>query len=206
MKKIVLASGNGGKLREFSAMFSRHFNDQPIEIIPQNQLNVREAEETGLSFVENAILKARNASRQTGLPALADDSGIEVDALNGAPGIYSARYAQRCGYQGAEQGDAANNAMLLQALTGVASEQRSARFQCVLVYLRHADDPTPQVFQGSWEGHIVLQPDGNEGFGYDPLFYVDSEQCTAAALTKEQKNRISHRGVAMKKLMANIRF
>jgi len=206
MKKIVLASGNGGKLREFSAMFSRHFNDQPIEIIPQNQLNVREAEETGLSFVENAILKARNASRQTGLPALADDSGIEVDALNGAPGIYSARYAQRCGYQGAEQGDAANNAMLLQALTGVASEQRSARFQCVLVYLRHADDPTPQVFQGSWEGRIVLQPDGNEGFGYDPLFYVDSEQCTAAALTKEQKNRISHRGVAMKKLMANIRF
>ena len=206
MKKIVLASGNGGKLREFSAMFSRHFNDQPIEIIPQNQLNVREAEETGLSFVENAILKARNASRQTGLPALADDSGIEVDALNGAPGIYSARYAQRCGYQGAEQGDAANNAMLLQALTGVASEQRSARFQCVLVHLRHADDPTPQVFQGSWEGHIVLQPDGNEGFGYDPLFYVDSEQCTAAALTKEQKNRISHRGVAMKKLMANIRF
>jgi len=206
MKKIVLASGNGGKLREFSAMFSRHFNDEPIEIIPQNQLNVREAEETGLSFVENAILKARNASRQTGLPALADDSGIEVDALNGAPGIYSARYAQRCGYQGAEQGDAANNAMLLQALTGVASEQRSARFQCVLVYLRHADDPTPQVFQGSWEGHIVLQPDGNEGFGYDPLFYVDSEQCTAAALTKEQKNRISHRGVAMKKLMANIRF
>lgn len=206
MKKIVLASGNGGKLREFSAMFSRHFNDQPIEIIPQNQLNVREAEETGLSFVENAILKARNASRQTGLPALADDSGIEVDALNGAPGIYSARYAQRCGYQGAEQGDAANNAMLLQALTGVVSEQRSARFQCVLVYLRHADDPTPQVFQGSWEGHIVLQPDGNEGFGYDPLFYVDSEQCTAAALTKEQKNRISHRGVAMKKLMANIRF
>ena len=206
MKKIVLASGNGGKLREFSAMFSRHFNDQPIEIIPQNQLNVREAEETGLSFVENAILKARNASRQTGLPALADDSGIEVDALNGAPGIYSARYAQRCGYQGAEQGDAANNAMLLQALTGVASEQRSARFQCVLVYLRHADDPTPQVFQGSWEGHIVLQPDGNEGFGYDPLFYVDSEQCTAAALTKEQKNRISHRGVAMKKLTENIRF
>lgn len=206
MKKIVLASGNAGKLREFSAMFSRHFNDQPIEIIPQNQLNVHEAEETGLSFVENAILKARNASRQTGLPALADDSGIEVDALNGAPGIYSARYAQRCGYQGAEQGDAANNAMLLQALTGIASEQRNARFQCVLVYLRHADDPTPQVFQGSWEGHIVLQPDGNEGFGYDPLFYVDSEQCTAAALTKEQKNRISHRGVAMKKLTENIRF
>ncbi|WP_419812518.1 RdgB/HAM1 family non-canonical purine NTP pyrophosphatase [Bacterioplanoides sp.] len=206
MKKIVLASGNAGKLREFSAMFAEHFADQAIEVIPQNQLNVTEAEENGLSFVENAILKARNAAQQTGLPALADDSGIEVDALNGAPGIYSARYAQRAGYQGDESGDAANNAMLLEALTAVAKEQRTARFQCVLVYMRYADDPTPQVFQGSWEGHIVLNPEGHEGFGYDPLFFVASEQCTAAELSKEHKNRISHRGVAMQKLMAGIKL
>ncbi|UTW48461.1 RdgB/HAM1 family non-canonical purine NTP pyrophosphatase [Bacterioplanoides sp. SCSIO 12839] len=206
MKKIVLASGNAGKLREFSAMFANHFSEQAIEVIPQNDFNVTEAEENGLSFVENAILKARNAAQQTGLPALADDSGIEVDALNGAPGIYSARYAQREGYRGEESGDAANNAMLLQALKEVPDAQRTARFQCVLVYMRHANDSTPQVFQGSWEGRIVLNPEGHEGFGYDPLFFVESEQCTAAALSKEHKNRISHRGTAMQKLMADIKL
>ena len=206
MKKIVIASGNAGKLREFSAMFSSHFADQQIEVIPQNQFNVEEAEENGLSFVENAIIKARNAARQTGLPALADDSGIEVDAINGAPGIYSARYASRANYQGDESGDAANNAMLLQALQDVPEQQRTARFQCVLVYMRHADDPTPQVFQGSWEGRIVLNPEGHEGFGYDPLFLVESENCTAAELSKEHKNRISHRGQAMQQLIKHIKL
>lgn len=202
MKKIVLASGNAGKLREFSALFSQHFADQQIELIPQNQLNVEEAEETGLSFVENAILKARNAARQTGLPALADDSGIEVDAIQGAPGIYSARYAQRSGYDGEESGDSANNAMLLQALKDIPDTGRSARFQCVLVYMRHADDPTPQVFQGAWEGRIVRDPEGQQGFGYDPLFFVESEGCTAAELSKERKNQLSHRGQAIKQLLA----
>jgi len=206
MKKIVIASGNAGKLREFTALFASHFAEQAIEVLPQSQFQVEEAEENGLSFVENAIIKARNAARQTGLPALADDSGIEVDALQGAPGIYSARYAQRSGYQGNEQGDGANNAMLLDALKSVPASERTARFQCVLVYMRHAEDPTPQVFQGSWQGRIVDQPDGHEGFGYDPLFWVDSEQCTAAALSKEHKNRISHRGVAMQKLIQSIQF
>lgn len=202
MKKIVLASGNAGKLREFSALFSEHFSDQQIELIPQNQLNVEEVEETGLSFVENAILKARNAARQTGLPALADDSGIEVDALQGAPGIYSARYAERSGYQGEESGDSANNAMLLKALKDIPETGRSARFQCVLVYMRHADDPTPQVFQGAWEGRIVRNPEGQQGFGYDPLFFVESEGCTAAELSKERKNQLSHRGQAIKQLLS----
>lgn len=206
MKKIVLASGNAGKLREFSAMFSSHFAEQQIEVIPQNDLAVTEAEENGLSFVENAIIKARNAAQQTGLPALADDSGIEVDAIQGAPGIFSARYASRENYQGEEIGDAANNAMLLQALAGVAEDQRTARFQCVLVYMRHADDPTPQVFQGSWEGRVVINPEGQEGFGYDPLFFVTSENCTAAELSKEHKNRISHRGQAMQQLIQHIKF
>jgi XTP/dITP diphosphohydrolase len=196
--KIVLASGNAGKLREFAAMFSQHFADQQVELIAQNELQVAEAEETGLSFVENAILKARNAAAQTGLPALADDSGLEVDALHGAPGIYSARYASDA--DGFGSGDGANNAKLLQALENVPEQQRSARFQCVLVYMRHANDPTPQVFQGSWEGRIALGADGNEGFGYDPLFFVPSEGCTAAALTKVRKNELSHRGQAIQEL------
>lgn len=189
--KIVLASGNTGKLREFMTLFETHFSDKNIEVITQKELNVTDAEETGLSFVENAIIKARNASQITGLPALADDSGIEVDALNGAPGIYSARYS------GA--GDQANNTKLLTELAGVQFEQRSARFQCVLVYLRHATDPTPQIFQGTWEGRILEQASGVNGFGYDPIFYVPSEGCSAAELTKEHKNRISHRGQAMLK-------
>lgn len=189
--KIVLASGNTGKLREFMTLFETHFSDKNIEVITQKELNVTDAEETGLSFVENAIIKARNASQITGLPALADDSGIEVDALNGAPGIYSARYS------GA--GDQANNTKLLTELAGAQFEQRSARFQCVLVYLRHATDPTPQIFQGTWEGRILEQASGVNGFGYDPIFYVPSEGCSAAELTKEHKNRISHRGQAMLK-------
>lgn len=203
MKKIVLASGNQGKLREFSAMFATEFADHDIHLIPQRELNVQDAEENGLSFVENAILKARHAAHQTGLPALADDSGIEVDALNGAPGIYSARYAQRAGYQGDETGDEANNAMLLQAMNGVEDEHRTARFQCVLVYMRHAEDPVPQIFQGQWQGKILMQSQGHEGFGYDPLFFVEQEQCTSAQLDKVRKNSISHRGQAIQKMIAS---
>jgi XTP/dITP diphosphohydrolase len=193
MTKIVLASGNQGKLREFSAMFTEHFSDAGVELIPQTELGVSDADETGLSFVENAIIKARHACEVTGLPALADDSGIEVDALQGAPGIYSARYSNN--------GDQGNNTKLLKELTGVPEEKRTARFQCVLVYMRHAKDPTPQVFQGSWEGKILSEPSGSEGFGYDPVFFVPSENCSAADLSKEQKNKISHRGQAIQQLL-----
>ncbi|MEK9767077.1 MAG: RdgB/HAM1 family non-canonical purine NTP pyrophosphatase, partial [Thalassolituus sp.] len=157
------------------------------------ELNVSDADETGLSFVENAIIKARHACAITGLPALADDSGLEVDALQGAPGIYSARYSG--------EGDQGNNAKLLDALKSIAEEQRTARFQCVLVYMRHEKDPTPQVFQGSWEGRILTEPSGTEGFGYDPLFFVPSEGCSAAELSRERKNEISHRGQAIKEFL-----
>ena len=194
MTEIVLASGNKGKLREFSAMFATHFADQNITLIPQTELGVSDADETGLSFVENAIIKARHACAVTGKPALADDSGIEVDALDGAPGIYSARYS------GA--GDLANNTKLLGALKDTPEEQRSARFQCVLVYMRHEKDPTPQVFQGSWEGRILAQPSGTEGFGYDPVFFVPSEGVSAAELSKERKNELSHRGQAIQQLLS----
>ena len=174
-------------------MFTEHFSDAGVELIPQTELGVSDADETGLSFVENAIIKARHACKVTGLPALADDSGIEVDALKGAPGIYSARYSN--------DGDHGNNAKLLRELTDVPTELRTARFQCVLVYMRHAKDPTPQVFQGSWEGTILSTPSGSEGFGYDPVFYVPSEKCSAADLSKEQKNKISHRGQAIQQLL-----
>jgi len=192
MTRIVLASGNQGKLREFSAMFREHFADSGVTLIPQTELGVSDADETGLSFVENAILKARHACEVTGLPALADDSGIEVDALDGAPGIYSARYS------GA--GDQSNNDKLLRELADVPEEKRTARFQCVLVYMRHAKDPTPQVFQGAWEGRILTSPAGDGGFGYDPLFYVPAEGVSAAELSKERKNLISHRGQAIQQL------
>lgn len=201
--KIVLASGNAGKLREFRALFDTHFAQQQIEMLPQTELGVTEAEETGLSFVENAIIKARHASAVTGLPALADDSGLEVDALAGAPGIYSARYAQP--QDGFGSGDAANNAKLLAALQDVPEAQRSARFQCVLVYMRHTNDPTPQVFQGSWEGRILHAPEGTDGFGYDPLFYVPETNCAAASLSKERKNQLSHRAQALQQLLQHWR-
>lgn len=201
--RIVLASGNAGKLREFRALFDTHFAQQQIEMLPQTELGVTEAEETGLSFVENAIIKARHACAVTGLPALADDSGLEVDALAGAPGIYSARYAQP--QDGFGSGDAANNAKLLAALQGLADDQRRARFQCVLVYMRHANDPTPQVFQGSWEGRILQAPEGTDGFGYDPLFYVPETGCAAASLSKERKNQLSHRAQALQQLLQHWR-
>ncbi|HCM06340.1 MAG TPA: non-canonical purine NTP pyrophosphatase [Oceanospirillales bacterium] len=195
MEKLVLASGNQGKLREFSQLFS----DKNIQVIPQSEFDTVEAEETGLSFVENAILKARNSCKFSGLPSLADDSGLEVDALQGAPGIYSARYA------GLDASDQDNYLKLLEALKDVPKEKRSARFQCVLVYMRHENDPTPQVFQGSWEGQILMEPSGAEGFGYDPVFFVPSENCSSAELSKDKKNALSHRGQAIQELLRNWR-
>jgi len=194
IEKLVLASGNQGKLREFSQLFA----DKSIQVIPQNEFDTIEAEETGLSFVENAIIKARNACKFSGLPALADDSGLEVDALQGAPGIYSARYAAD---DSGNTSDEANYLKLLEAMKDVPLEQRSARFQCVLVYIRHENDPTPQVFQGSWEGQILTEPSGAQGFGYDPVFLVPNEACSSAELSKERKNAISHRGQAIQELL-----
>ncbi|NRA22926.1 MAG: RdgB/HAM1 family non-canonical purine NTP pyrophosphatase [Oleispira sp.] len=198
IEKLVLASGNQGKLREFAQLFI----DKNIQVIPQDVFDTIEAEETGLSFVENAILKARNACKFSGLPALADDSGLEVDALQGAPGIYSARYA--VDDQG-KSNDKDNYLKLLETLKDVPAEKRSARFQCVLVYMRHENDPTPQVFQGSWEGQILTKPSGTEGFGYDPVFLVPNEACSAAELNKERKNALSHRGQAIQELLRNWR-
>jgi XTP/dITP diphosphohydrolase len=191
-QRIVLATGNKGKVKEFSELLA----DREITVVPQSDFGVPDAEETGLTFVENAIIKARNAALHTGLPAIADDSGLEVDHLNGAPGIYSARYA------GPDGGSAANNAKLLAALSEVPEPQRSARFQCVLVYLRHADDPTPIICQGTWEGVILRSPQGEAGFGYDPLFFVADEGCSAAELPAERKNQLSHRGQALRCLLA----
>lgn len=189
--RVVLASNNPGKLREFADLLA----GLHLDIIPQAQLGVDEAEETGLTFVENAILKARHAARVTGLPAIADDSGIEVDALNGAPGIYSARYA------GPGANDQVNNGKLLQALNGVLEAQRSARYQCLIVYMRHALDPTPIICSGSWEGRILPAPRGSGGFGYDPIFFVPTHNCSASELDAAEKNRISHRGQALRKLL-----
>lgn len=194
----VLASGNAGKLREF-----RHLLEPlAIDIQPQGELGVTDAEETGLSFIENAILKARHAAAATGRPALADDSGLEVDALNGEPGIYSARYALRAG---GEKSDAANIERLLRELDGVATEQRSARFQCVLTVMRHATDPTPLIVQRSWEGRILETPSGSDGFGYDPVFFVPELGKTAAELDKATKNKVSHRGQALDALLPLLR-
>ncbi len=189
--RIVLASNNKGKLREFSELLSGlHF-----EVVPQAQLGVSEADETGLTFVENAIIKARHAAKATGLPALADDSGIEVDALNGAPGIYSARFS------GAGATDQENNALLLQKLKDTPDAERTARYQCIIVFLRNAEDPTPVICQGSWEGTILHAPRGNGGFGYDPLFFVPTHGCSSAELDPAEKNRISHRGIALRALL-----
>lgn len=193
-QKLVLASGNKGKLREFGEVLL----PLGFEVVAQSEFNVPEVAETGLTFVENALLKAREASRVSGLPALADDSGIEVDALNGAPGIYSARFS------GAGATDQRNNEKLLAELAGLDKSQRTARYWCVLVYLRHADDPTPIIAQGSWEGAILEQPQGEGGFGYDPLFWVEELNCTAAQLAPEQKNKLSHRGKATLDLVAQL--
>jgi XTP/dITP diphosphohydrolase len=186
---IVLASGNKGKLSEFAQMFTAY----GIEVLPQNQFNVPDVAETGTTFVENAIIKARHAAEITGKPTIADDSGIEVDALNGQPGIYSARYS------GEGATETSNYLTLLAALKD--EPQRTARFQCVLVYMRHAKDPTPIICQASWEGSINFAPQGEQGHGYDPIFIPKGFDCTAAQLTREQKNAHSHRGKALELLI-----
>lgn len=195
MQKVVLATGNAGKVRELASLLQ----DFGLDIVAQTDLGVESAEETGLTFIENSILKARHAAAITGLPAIADDSGLAVDALGGAPGIYSARYA------GVEASDRQNLENLLVALKDVPDGQRQAQFHCVLVYLRHADDPTPLVFHSVWPGEITHTPAGEGGFGYDPIFYVPSEGKTAAELTREEKSAISHRGQALKQLLEAMR-
>lgn len=187
MTQIVLASNNQGKVREIGQMLT----ELELEVVPQSTFNIEDAEETGLTFVENAIIKARHASTEAGLPAIADDSGLEVDALNGAPGIYSARFA------GKGASDEQNLQKLLRELENIPDKQRTARFQCLMVYMRHAQDPTPIICQGTWEGIITMEPRGDNGFGYDPVFYVPSHQCTSAQLAPKVKNQLSHRGQAL---------
>ncbi|QYZ66592.1 MAG: nucleoside-triphosphate diphosphatase [Gammaproteobacteria bacterium (ex Lamellibrachia satsuma)] len=191
-ERIVLASNNAGKVREINQLLATG----QIEVVPQRDFEIPDAVEDGLSFVENAIKKARHASRLSGLPAIADDSGIEVDALKGAPGIYSARFA------GEGASDQANLEKLLESLKDVPEEARTARFQCLLVYMRHAEDPTPIICQGTWEGQVLFEAKGDNGFGYDPVFYVPTHNCTSAELPAEVKNSLSHRGQALQKLLA----
>jgi XTP/dITP diphosphohydrolase len=190
MKTLVLASGNAGKLKELQAMLG----DLPLQIVAQGELGVGDVPETGLTFVENALIKARHACASTGLPALADDSGLIVDALDGAPGLYSARYA------GSPTNDAANNAKLLEAMRDVPAERRTARFYAVIVLLRHANDPQPLICEGSWEGTIIDAPRGSNGFGYNPVFLDPVRGQTAAEMEPAQKNAISHRAIALAKL------
>jgi XTP/dITP diphosphohydrolase len=192
--KIVLASGNKGKVKELAALLA------PLDfaVLPQSEFNVSEVAETGTTFVENAIIKARHASLITGFPAIADDSGLAVDALGGAPGVYSARYA------GADASDRDNIDKLLLALKDVPEAQRGARFLCVLVYMRSADDPTPIICQGEWRGQITQKTFGENGFGYDPVFWVAANACTSAQLTSETKNSLSHRGSAIKLLVKQL--
>ncbi|MGR9107347.1 MAG: RdgB/HAM1 family non-canonical purine NTP pyrophosphatase [Gammaproteobacteria bacterium] len=187
-EQIVLASGNAGKIREIQAIFTR------ARIIPQAEFEVPLVEETGGTFVENAILKARNAARHCGLAAIADDSGIEVDALNGAPGVHSARFA------GPGADDQENLDLLLERMKGIPDDRRAARFRCLIVYLRHAEDPSPMIAEGSWEGRLLHEARGNHGFGYDPVFWVPGFDCSSAELLPALKNRISHRAIALAKL------
>ncbi|WNV04659.1 RdgB/HAM1 family non-canonical purine NTP pyrophosphatase [Candidatus Methylospira mobilis] len=193
--KIVLASSNAGKVKEIQALLA----DKNIEIVPQSALGIADVEENGETFHENALIKARHAARLSGLPAIADDSGLEVDALNGAPGVYSARYAGS-----KSSSDADNNRKLLSELQDIPASLRTARFRCVIVLLRDTDDPAPLVAEGSWEGSILDQGKGNCGFGYDPLFYVGERDCSAAELSGEEKNRLSHRGKALFSLLEQL--
>ena len=194
-KKLVIASGNAGKLRELSTLL------EPLgyELHTQSEFDVPEAEETGTTFVENAIIKARNAAAHSGLPAVADDSGIEVDALDGAPGVWSARFS------GPDASDAKNNALLVEKLREVPEDRRTARYRAVIVYMRHAGDPSPIICEGSWEGRIILEPRGDNGFGYDPHFWLDSHGCTSAELDPAEKNRLSHRGQALRQLVERLK-
>jgi len=195
MSKVVLATGNQGKVKELAHLLA----EQNIEIVPQSAFDVPEVAETGTTFVENAIIKARHAAKITGLPAIADDSGLEVDALNGAPGVYSARYAADI-----TQGkitDEDNTNKLLTALENTPDEQRSARFHCVLVYMKHENDPTPIICHGVWQGSISRSKQGNQGFGYDPVFWQSDLKMSSAQLSREVKNKLSHRGQALAKLV-----
>ena len=191
MNKIVLASGNAGKVREINKLFT----GSGIEVIPQSELNVPEVAETGTTFVENAIIKARHAAQCTGMPAISDDSGIEVDALNARPGVYSARYA------GESASDNDNNNLMLKELAGIDEANRTARYQCLLVFMRSDTDPVPIITQGSWEGRILEVPQGDGGFGYDPIFYVPTHDCSSGELSLEVKNTISHRAIALKAML-----
>ncbi|MCI0654703.1 MAG: RdgB/HAM1 family non-canonical purine NTP pyrophosphatase [Methylococcaceae bacterium] len=185
---IVLASNNPGKIKEIQAIFRRY------RIIPQSDFGVPEVEENGTTFAENALIKARNAARCSNLPAIADDSGIEVDALNGAPGVHSARYA------GSGANDQQNLEKLLDKMKPVADGHRGARFRCVIVYIKHAGDPCPLIAEGVWEGEVLRAPRGMNGFGYDPVFWVPGFGCSSAELAAQEKNRISHRAIALNKL------
>ncbi len=196
MNKLVLASNNQDKLREFAELFT----PISITVIPQSELKVIPVEETGLTFVENAIIKARHACARTHLPVIADDSGIEVDYLQGAPGIYSARYA------GTESNDEDNRNALLAALEAAPESKRTARYQCVLAMMRHRKDPTPLICQADWHGRILTAPLGKGGFGYDPIFWVPEAKCSAAQLSSEQKNVMSHRGKAVKKFIRKFQY
>jgi len=189
-RRVILASGNPGKLREIGDILA-HLD---MELVPQSDYAVPEAAETGLTFVENALIKARHAAQHTGLPAIADDSGIEVDCLGGAPGIYSARYA------GAGASDQDNLELLVENAFAAEPDAPAARFRCIMVYLAHAADATPVIAQGTWEGHLVNTPRGDNGFGYDPVFFVPEYRCTSAQLPPEVKNRISHRARALAEL------
>jgi len=194
LRKVVLASGNPGKLREFNRMLA----DAHFDIVPQSEYDVPEAIEDGLTFVGNSIIKARHAAKLTGLPALADDSGIEVDALNGRPGIYSARYAGEPG------DDEANNDKLLAELANTPEAERTARFRCCIVFMRHAEDPSPLIADASWEGRILFERSGPNGFGYDPIFYVPTHHCSSAELDPDKKNSISHRGIALRDMLQQL--
>ncbi|MDG2354222.1 MAG: RdgB/HAM1 family non-canonical purine NTP pyrophosphatase [Gammaproteobacteria bacterium] len=194
MKKIILASNNKGKIREFNTMLKGVYT-----VVSMSDMKVKEVPEIGLTFVENALIKARNASEQSGLPALADDSGIVVDALNGEPGIYSARYAGNHG------DDEANTQKVLDEMQGVADDDRSARFWCAIVFVKHANDPTPIVIQRGWEGEILREKVGENGFGYDPIFHVPTHGCASAELAPEIKNAISHRGKALIALLEELK-
>ncbi len=191
IEKIVLASGNRGKVREINKLFA----NTGIEIVPQSEFNVPDIPETGTTFVENAIIKARHAAQCTGLPAISDDSGIEVDALNARPGVFSARYA------GSNASDTDNNNKMLEELNGVPEAKRTARYQCLIVFMRGHTDPVPIITQGSWEGRILETPEGDGGFGYDPIFYIPSQKCSGGNLPLEIKNTMSHRAIALMSML-----
>lgn len=193
-QKVVLATGNKGKVKELAVMLA----GLGFEVLPQSEFAVTDVAETGSTFVENAIIKARHAAKHTGLPAIADDSGLAVHALGGAPGVYSARYS------GDQATDQSNITKLLNVMADIPTEKRQATFLCVLVFMRHAEDPTPIICQGEWRGEIMTSQLGESGFGYDPIFWVESQKCSSAQLSAEQKNALSHRGKALKMLLAQL--